>query len=100
MLYNELSAKYLFRTCQEIHSVFFRYLRNYLLFLHAFPTSDPDIKLVFSKQKHLCMVYLDHLLKQRKIAAVITVKYNLPTNLIRKNAIESVQSKVQNNAIS
>ena len=71
-----------------------------LLFLHAFPTSDPDIKLVFSKQKHLCMVYLDHLLKQRKIAAVITVKYNLPTNLIIKNAIESVQSKVQNNAIS
>ena len=29
MFYNELSAKYLFWTCQGIHSVFFRFFRNY-----------------------------------------------------------------------
>ena len=30
MFYNELSAKYLFWTCQWIHSVFSKYFRNYL----------------------------------------------------------------------
>ena len=52
MFYNELSAKYLFWTCQGNHSVFFL-----KLFLHAFLTSDPEIQLVFSKQEHLCMFF-------------------------------------------
>ena len=43
MFYNELSAKYLFWTCQGIHFVFFRYFRNYLVAVstcisHKWPT--------------------------------------------------------------
>ena len=46
-----------------------------------------------------CYTYLDHLSKQREIAEVIAVEYNLPTNLIKINSNEGVQPKVQNNAI-
>ena len=35
--------------------------------------------------------YLDHLLKQWEIAAVITVEYNLLTNLIKINYIEGTE---------
>ena len=42
MFYNELSAKYLFWTCQGIYSAFFRYFRKYLVaastcFSHKWP---------------------------------------------------------------
>ena len=62
--------------------------------------NQPIKQLVFTRVAGLqsqCYTYLDHPSKQRKIAAVITVEYNLPTNLIKINSIEGVQSKVQNN---
>ena len=39
------------------------------------------------------MFYLDHLSKQRKIAAVITFEYNLPTNVIKINSIEVLNQR-------
>ena len=66
------------------------------LLLHTFPTSDPDIQLVFWKQEHLCMFYVDHLSKQRKIAVVITVEYNLPTSLSKINSIKGFDPRACN----
>ena len=64
----------------------------------------PSVKqLVFTRVAGLqsqSYTYLDHLSKQQKIALVITVEYNLPTNLIKINSVEGVQPKVQNNAVS
>ena len=60
-------------------------------------------QLVFTRVAYLWSqryTYLDHLSKQQKIAAVVTVEYNLSTNLIKINSLEGVQLKVQNNAIS
>ena len=45
--------------------------------------------MIADRQSQRC-TYLDHLSKQRKIAAVITVEYNLPTNVIKINSIEAV----------
>ena len=157
MFYNELSAKYLFWTCQGIHFVFFRYFRNYLVAVstcisHKWPTYIVSlleirtpwhasfcwncrcllyyifwefrnsyfqetvlktiISVVVKSMKPACqaasfhkscrpavaMLYvLRSPVETAEIAAVITVEYNLPTNLIKINSIEGVQSKVQNN---
>ena len=147
MFYNELSAKYLFWTCHAVHSVFFRYSRNYLVAVSAcishkwpryivslFETGIPShalfllklplssllcfgnlgtaiFKKQFSKQSFELwsnlwnqpvtqLVFTRVPSKQWKIAVVITVEYNLPTNWIKINSIESAQSKVRNNGIS
>ena len=65
--------------------------------------NQPVKQLVFTRVAGLQLqryTYLDHLSKERKIAAVITVEYNLPTNLIKIHSIEGAQPKVENNAIS
>ena len=57
---------------------------------------QPVKQLVFTRVAGLQLqryTYLDHLSKQQKIAAVITVEYNLPTNLFEINSIEGVQTK-------
>ena len=65
--------------------------------------NQPVKQLIFTRVAGLQSqryTYLDHLSKQRKIAAVITAEYNLPINLTKINSIEGVQPKVQNNVIS
>ena len=91
MFYNELSAKYLFWTCQGIHSVFFIYFHNYLAAVsaclsHKWPRY---IGSLFETRTPL------HVLLRSPVetAAVMIVEYNLRTNLIEINSIEGFNSR-------